>query len=281
MNTDNKVNNNIMEIMPELKKNDIVLTDTTRLTDVKHLTKSNFFNRKNTHLITKSKNNLKTSILKSNKSMNKFLGSSGNLKRLLQVSTDHLNRTLKKKLSSVYSKEKSEQFKIGTYNNRSNKKINSLPIIMNTLPKNDNNDLDNKEERFNTDYKDNTNNKKQKNSFNAKTLTKYNSKEINNNNNEYSFASSLISESFLNQKKSKSRDKPLKFKNYLDNDNNNMKLINNEGMIKKEHYEQMKLKTYLKNIPDFFGNNKNSKKIFFGMNKKSIYQNNVLFTDFK
>ena len=151
---------------------------------------------------------------------------------------------------------------------------------MNTLPKNNNNDLSLKEERFNTEYKDVTDNNKPKNSFNIKTINKYNSKEINKNN-EYSFASSLISESFLNLKKNKSKDKPLKFKNYLDNDKNNMKFINNEEMEKREKSQQFRIKTYLKDIPDFFKNNKNSKKIFFGMNKKALYQNNVLFTDFK
>ena len=279
INTINKVNNNIIELMPELKKTDI-FTSTSRLTNVKHLSRSNFFSRKNTRLLTRNKNNMKLAILNSNKSMNKFLSSSRNLKHLLHINTEQLNRTLKKKLSSVYSKAKSEQLKIDTYNNKSNKKINAFPIIMNTLPKNNNNDLSLKEERFNTEYKDVTDNNKPKNSFNIKTINKYNSKEINKNN-EYSFASSLISESFLNLKKNKSKDKPLKFKNYLDNDKNNMKFINNEEMEKREKSQQFRIKTYLKDIPDFFKNNKNSKKIFFGMNKKALYQNNVLFTDFK
>ena len=53
---------------------------------------------------------------------------------------------------------------------------------------------------------------------------------------------------------------------------------NNEKMKKKE---EIRLKSYLKDIPDFFEENKNSKKIFFGMNNKTLYQNNALFTYFK
>ena len=103
--TVNKVNDNIMELMPELKKTDI-FTNTTRLTNSKNFTRSNFFKRKTTRLLTRNIDNKKLAILASNKSMNKFLTSSKNIKQLLQVSPDHINRTLKKKLSLVYSKEK-------------------------------------------------------------------------------------------------------------------------------------------------------------------------------
>ena len=111
-------------------------------------------------------------------------------------------------------------------------------------------------------------------SFDTKTLNKFNSKEITRNN-EYSFASSLYSESFL-KPKILSKEKSIKgYKNYIDNEKNNIEL-KNKGMNKKE---EIRLKKYLKDIPDFFEKNKNSKKIFFGMNKKKLYQNNVLFTD--
>ena len=33
---------------------------------------------------------------------------------------------------------------------------------------------------------------------------------------------------------------------------------------------------YLKDIPDFFEKSKNAKKIFFGMNKKTLYQKEYL-----
>jgi hypothetical protein len=276
MNTKNKVNDNIMELVPELKKAD-AFTNTTRLTNSKILTRSNFFTRKNTRLLTRNIDNKKLAILASNKSMNKYLTSSKNLKELLQISTDHINRTLKKKLSLVYSKDKKEQLKVDTYNNKSNKNIKSLPIIINTLPGTNDKNLPNKKERIFTEYQDNKdkdNNNKMKVSFNTKTLNKFNSKEITRNN-EYSFASSLYSESFL-KPKILSKEKSIKgYKNYIDNEKNNIEL-KNKGMNKKE---EIRLKNYLKDIPDFFEKNKNSKKIFFGMNKKKLYQNNVLFTD--
>ena len=278
MNTKNKVNDNIMELVPELKKAD-AFTNTTRLTNSKILTRSNFFTRKNTRLLTRNIDNKKLAILASNKSMNKYLTSSKNLKELLQISTDHINRTLKKKLSLVYSKDKKEkeQLKVYTYNNKSNKNIKSLPIIINTLPGTNDKNLPNKKERIFTEYQDNKdkdNNNKMKVSFNTKTLNKFNSKEITRNN-EYSFVSSLYSESFL-KPKILSKEKSIKgYKNYIDNEKNNIEL-KNKGMNKKE---EIRLKNYLKDIPDFFEKNKNSKKIFFGMNKKKLYQNNVLFTD--
>ena len=273
VNTVNKVNDNIMELMPELKKTDI-FTNTTRLTNSKNFTRSNFFKRKTTRLLTRNIDNKKLAILASNKSMNKFLTSSKNIKQLLQVSPDHINRTLKKKLSLVYSKEKKESLKVDTYNTKTSKDSNSLPKIMNTLPSNNNINLPNKEERLFTEYKNNKDKNKMKISFDTKTLNKFNSKEIIKNN-EYSFASSILSESFL-KPKVKSKEKSIKdYKNYLDNEKNNIE-IKNKGMNKKE---QIRLKNYLKDIPDFFDKNKNSKKIFFGMNKKKLYQNNVLFTD--
>ena len=275
-NTMNKVNDNIMELMPELKKAD-AFTNTTRLTNSKILTRSNFFTRKNTRLLTRNIDNKKLAILASNKSMNKYLTSSKNLKELLQISTDHINRTLKKKLSLVYSKDKKEQLKVDTYNNKSNKNIKSLPIIINTLPGTNDKNLPNKKERIFTEYQDNKdkdNNNKMKVSFKTKTLNKFNSKEITRNN-EYSFVSSLYSESFL-KPKILSKEKSIKgYKNYIDNEKNNIEL-KNKGMNKKE---EIRLKNYLKDIPDFFEKNKNSKKIFFGMNKKKLYQNNILFTD--
>ena len=125
---------------------------------------------------------------------------------------------------------------------------------------------------------DNNNSKTPKNNFKAKTITKYNSKEINKNN-EHSFGSSVLSGSFLKQTTFKSKEKSMRgFKKYLDTEENNIELKNEDNLDKNE---EIRLKCYLKDIPDFFEKNKNAKKIFFGMNKKTLYQNNVLFTDFK
>ena len=77
----------------------------------------------------------------------------------------------------------------------------------------------------------------------------------------------------------KTKDKSFNgLKSFLDNEKNDKEMKNNE---KKKKKEEIRLKSYLKDIPDFFEKNKNSKKIFFGMNNKALYQNNVLFTYFK
>ena len=280
--TRNKVNNNIVELMPELKKVEN-LSSNTKLNDIKKLAKSNFIDSKITNLITRNKSNMKLSLLSSNKSVNKFLSSSRNLKSLLKINTAQINRTLKKKLSGIYSTKKIEKIKIDNYSTKNSDKINernTFPIIMNTLPKNNNNkdeiisNIFDEQKEFN-----NINNSKTpKNNFKAKTIIKYNSKEINKNN-EYSFGSSILSGSFLKNKTMKTKEKSLRgFKKYLDTEENNIELKNENNLDKNE---EIRLKCYLKDIPDFFDKNKNSKKIFFGMNKKTLYQNNVLFTDFK
>ena len=141
MKTKNKVNDNIVELMPELKKVENI-NNNTKLNDLKKLAKSNLIDRKITNLITRNKSNMKLSLLSSNKSLNnKFLSSSRNLKSLLKINTAQINRTLKKKLSNFYSTKKIQKLKIDNYNSKTNDKINdklvSFPIIMNTLPKNE------------------------------------------------------------------------------------------------------------------------------------------------
>ena len=259
--TINKVNDNIMELMPELKKADTTINN-TRLNNIKKLTQNNFFNN-NTQITTNNKNNMKLAFLVSNKSMNKYLMSSRNIKQLLEISTEKINRTLKKKLSGIYSLDKKEKTKVNNNKYKSTKNINSFPIIMNTLPN---------REQLLTDYKSNKDIISIKNFGNQKNInnTKYNSNEINKNT-EYSFASSILSENLFKTKKNKSIK-------YL-NKGKNVKLLKTCGSMDKT--EEIKLKNYLKNIPDFFKNNKNSKKIFFGMNNKTLYQNKILFTDFK
>ena len=282
--TRNKVKDNIVELMPELKKVEN-LNNNTKLNDIKKLAKSNFIDSKITNLITRNKSNMKLSLLSSNKSVNKFLSSSRNLKSLLKINTAQINRTLKKKLSGIYSTKKISKLKIDNYSTKNSDKINeginTFPIIMNALPKNNNKDeivsnIFNEQKEFNNNI---NNSKTPKNNFKAKTIIKYNSKEINKNN-EYSFGSSILSGSFLKVKTMKTKEKSLRgFKKYLDTEENNNIELKNENNLDKN--EEIRLKCYLKDIPDFFDKNKKSKKIFFGMNKKTLYQNNVLFTDFK
>ena len=76
----------------------------------------------------------------------------------------------------------------------------------------------------------------------------------------------------------KSEGKPIKrFKKYLDNIDSNISL-KNANMSKNE---EIQLKCFLKDIPDFFQKDNCTKNIYFGMNKKKMFQNNALFTDYK
>ena len=255
--TVNKVMNNIVEIMPELKKVDVITTN-SKITDIKQLTKS--INESKYKKNFRQNNNLKITIL-SNKDMNKFLGSSRNIKQIKQISTEKINRTLKHKLSGIYSKEKFSKIKIDSYNNDNTNSIrHTLPIINHTLTRN-NNDNEMKES-YSTS----------KNKFNSKTLLNLNSKEIIKNN-ENSFGSSILTGSFLKTKNSFQG-----LRQYTENKENTVEPRTNERLNRNE---EIRIKKFLKDIPDFFENNKNSKKIFFGMNNKALYQNNVLFTDFK
>ena len=68
-----------------------------------------------------------------------------------------------------------------------------------------------------------------------------------------------------------------KFKKYLDSIEDNITLINND-ITKKE---EIQLKCYLKDIPDFFNKINSKKNMYFGMNKKALFHNNALFTEFK
>jgi len=68
-----------------------------------------------------------------------------------------------------------------------------------------------------------------------------------------------------------------KFKKYLNSIEDNIMLKRNDISTK----EEIQLKCYIKDIPDFFLKNNCKKKIFFGMNKKTLFQNNFLFTEYK
>ena len=76
----------------------------------------------------------------------------------------------------------------------------------------------------------------------------------------------------------KSEGKTMKrFKRYLDDIDSNLSL-KYSNMSKNE---EIQLKYFLKEIPNIFQSDNSKKKIYFGMNKKSIFQNNALFTDYK
>ena len=72
------------------------------------------------------------------------------------------------------------------------------------------------------------------------------------------------------------RKSMVKFHKYLLTEKNDIPL-KSSGLIPRN--EEIKLKCYLRDMPDFFVNDKQSKNIYFGMNKKHIFKNNALFTD--
>ena len=275
----NNVNNNIAELIPELKKADIIC-NTSRLNT----------NNK-TFLIAKNQNIMGlSSFISSYKSNNKYQSTTRNLKNknILKYSTEQFNRTLKKKLSGLYSNKDTKKSKIDTYKTKNSEIENKFPIIMHTLSKdtlksgyNINDEIlspstEKREKTVRFNFENNS--KTPKFNFRSKILNKFNSKEINKNN-EYSFASSIISDSFFKGRSIKTKEKSLiGFKKYLKNNEVNVELKNKDELSKQD---EIRLKCYLKDIPDFFDKNKNSKKIFFGMNNKTLYQNNILFTDYK
>ena len=100
----------------------------------------------------------------------------------------------------------------------------------------------------------------------------------NNKENEVSFCSSNFLDNSSKRTMMKTHFKSMnKYKKYLDNFEENITLKNN-NLSKKE---EIQLKCYLKDIPDFFNKDNCKKNIFFGMNKKALFQNNTLFTESK
>ena len=275
LKTMNKVNDNFIELslMPEElstepKKSEII-KNSLRL-NIKRLTSHNYSPNK-TQIFQRNKSNTKLSILSSNKSIKKLITSSKKLQNLLRLSSDKIKKNLTKKIKINIDDS-------NTY--KSDKKNNILPIIVNTLPRNNSKDITTKSERILTLYDENKkNNNKVENYFNnTKTMNKYNSTEKNENN-EYSRLSSNLSESGFKVRIMKSKYKTLRgLKKCIDINNINIELKNEDLIDKKE---ELQLKCYLKDIPNFFKNDKNSKKIFFGMNSKKLYKNNLLFTEFK
>ena len=273
--TMNKVNDNFIELslMPEElstepKKSEII-KNSLRL-NIKRLTSHNYSPNK-TQIFQRNKSNTKLSILSSNKSIKKLITSSKKLQNLLRLSSDKIKKNLTKKIKINIDDS-------NTY--KSDKKNNILPIIVNTLPRNNSKEITTKSERILTLYDEKKkNNNKVENYFNnTKTMNKYNSTEKNENN-EYSRLSSNLSESGFKVRVMKSKYKTLRgLKKCIDINNINIELKNEDLIDKKE---ELQLKCYLKDIPNFFKNDKNSKKIFFGMNSKKLYKNNLLFTEFK
>ena len=169
----------------------------------------------------------------------------------------------KEKLDNNDEKDNSFELKIEEYQSKPKSKIVIPPIITNQINKDIH--LNNKNKYlYSSLFSDNQENK--------------NKLFINNPKIESSFRSSNFAENISKYNSLKTESKSMnKFKKYLESIENNVTLKNND--ISKN--EEIQLKCYLKDIPDFFNKNNCKKNIFFGMNKKALFQKNALFTEFK
>ena len=148
-------------------------------------------------------------------------------------------------------------------------KIIIPPIITNQINKNIN--LQNKNNNLYTSlFNDNQEEKIINNSSNLKSFF--------NQKNEISFRSNNCVENSSKKTTMRSGAKSMnKYIKYLETIEDNINLKNND--ISKN--EEIQLKCYLKDIPSFFNKDNSKKNIYFGMNKKTLFHNNILFTEFK
>ena len=169
-------------------------------------------------------------------------------------------------------KENNDSFelKIEEYKTKPKNKIVIPPIITNQINKDIH--LNNKNKNlYNSLFNKNQDDKYINDSSKLKSSYK-------NKNNEISFSSNNFLENSSKKVNMKtSFNSTNKYKKYLENFEDNITLKNN-NLLKKE---EIQIKCYLNNIPDFFNKDNCKKKIFFGMNKKALFQNNSLFTEFK
>ena len=303
--TNNNNINNIRIVSPKSKKSETLTT--SKLLNAKNRNNSNTFeNNKNMLMFrNKSKSNVK------NSSSNLYNSKGNNIKTFREYSKNNPffgstdNTTARSKNSKILNKEKkfiikdknkdiinkdkvndsnennndSFELKIEEYKSKSKNKVVIPPIITNQINKDIL--LNNKNKNlYNSlfDNKLNTDNINLSNSNNKVNLF-INNKSYNSNfKNESSCPS--INGLYNSSKKTtmKSEVKSInRFKKYLDTIDTNISLKNCD-MTKQE---EIQLKCYLKDIPEFFRKDNCAKKIFFGMNKKTMFQNNALFTEYK
>ena len=177
----------------------------------------------------------------------------------------------KDKIDNNKGNSNSFELKIEEYQDKPKGKIVIPPIITNQINKNIH--LHNKTKNlYNSLFSDNQENN---NNINKTTKVKL---FINKPKIESSFRSSNLNDNISKCTALKTESKSMnKYRKYLDTIENNVTLKNND--ISKN--EEIQLKCYLESIPDFFNKNNCKKNIFFGMNKKTLFQNNALFTEFK
>ena len=133
-------------------------------------------------------------------------------------------------------------------------------------------------------------------------ITNQINKEIHLNNKNRNLYSSLFSENIedKNIKSTRKNDVPLRWSNLIEKAfskikiksisksmNKNKKylddiedyiILKNENLTKNE---DIQLNQYFNDFPDFLTKDNCKKNIFFGMNKKALFQNNFLFTEYK
>ena len=305
-NNTNNNNNNIRIVSPKSKKSETIIT--SKLLGIKNRNNSNAFENNNNMLLfrNKSKSNVK------NSSSNLYNSNGNNVKNFREYSknnpffviTDN-NTTARSKNSKILNQEKkfiikdknkdvinkdklndsndknnnSFELKIEEYKSKSKNKVVIPPIITNQINKDILLNTQNKN-LYNSlfDNKLNTDNINLSNSKNKVNLI-INNKSYNSKfKNEFSCPSINCACNSSKKTTMKSEIKSInRFKKYLETIDTNISLKNCD-MTKQE---EIQLKCYLKDIPDFFRKDNCKQKIFFGMNKKTMFQNNALFTEYK
>ena len=294
----NKIKDNYLTLISRnnrIASPDIKLSETFSSNLLNHNNRNSFvfLNQQNKMLNkNKSKSNIKKTILLNsiNANFRTETANSKHKKIYLKTETETSNESkVKKKFekmsinkentffnqNELNNKDKeiennNEDLKIEEYNNK--KKIVIPPIITNQINKNIHLNANNKNlysSLFNSSPENNNNDNSKINLFEKK----FNKKTKN----ELSFRSSNLDNSTkINSMKSEIKTMN-KFIKYLGDAEDDIPLKNSD--VTKN--EEMQLKCYLKGIPEFFHKDNCKKNIFFGMNKKSLFQNNILFTEFK
>ena len=188
-----------------------------------------------------------------------------------KISNNDIKFIIKNELDNTEKNNNdSYELKIEEYQSKSKKKIVIPPIITNQINKDIHLNNQNKN-LYNSLFNEKQDNKSNNNSINLKLF-------INKHKNELSFNSNNLLDNTSKKNTMKSESKSMnKFKKYLDSIEDNITLKNND--ITKN--EEIQLKCYLKDIPDFFNKINSKKNMYFGMNKKALFHNNALFTEFK
>jgi hypothetical protein len=290
----NKIKENYLSLISRnnrIASPDIKISETYSSNLLNHTNRTSFvfLNQQNKMLNkNKSKSNIKNAILLNSINSNFRTARVNSKHKRIYLSTETKNESKVKtkfekisinkentffnqnELNNKDKENNNEELKIEEYNNK--KKIVIPPIITNQINKDIHLNAKNKNlysSLFNsTPEKDSSDNSKI-NIFEKK----FNKKPKN----ELSFRSSTFDNSTkINSMKSEIKTMN-KFKKYLDNAEDDIPLKNSD--VTKN--EEMQLKCYLKGIPEFFHKDNCKKNIFFGMNKKSLFRNNILFTEFK